>query len=78
MAEAKDFRNADPDPSFPRVDESELPQLEDGQFPPNAITSNERYRFRLCVAKAIETFPEEIEQQWYMARSLYNNPEIPT
>lgn len=78
MPEEKDFRDADPDPAFPPVEDGRLPHVEEGQFPPNARTVNERYRFRLCLAMAMEAYPEEIQQQWYMARSLYNNPEIRT
>jgi len=42
MTDDKDFRDADPDPNIPRVDEDELPHLEDGQFPPNANSPKRR------------------------------------
>lgn len=65
----------DQPPSNP-VDESELPVVMDGQFPPNANTDNERLRFRLCVREARRMFPDEETQVWHAARSLYNNPRV--
>lgn len=62
--------------------EGVLPELDAGQYPPNARTPNERWRFRACVRMAREMFPPvEGEPRdealiWQTSRSLFNNPEV--
>lgn len=73
-----DFRNLDPDPILKIED---LPEVEDGQYPPNAQTKNQRIRYRACLRMARLMFPPEEGQSdealiWQTARSLYDTPEV--
>lgn len=55
------------------ISDSRLPKVEEGQYPPNARTEAERYRFRLCLGIARKTLGAEMDAVvWQMSRSLYN------
>lgn len=68
-----DFRDQPPPEGY---DISALPELYEGQFPPNARTENEKLRFRACWKASHQMFPDSPENAWLAARSLYNSPEI--
>jgi hypothetical protein len=56
-----------------------LPTLEEGQFPPDAISAGDRRRFLLALGIARELMDEQDGPKvWMMARSIYRNPDLPT
>jgi len=62
-------------PQLERIPEEQLPKLEDGQFPPNCESDEDRYRFRLCWGIAQKMMEEDDGPNvWQMARSVYQNP----
>jgi hypothetical protein len=64
---------------LPEITDADLPELDVSQYPPNAVSDEDRKRFRICVAIArFEMEAEDGPDVWQFARSLYNNPNIPT
>jgi hypothetical protein len=58
--------------------DDELPQLEEGQFPPEVRTEEERRRFRLAWGVAEQIFGEDGQPAvWQAARSIYRS-DMPT
>ena len=65
----------EPDSPIP---DSELPELEDGQFPPDVRTDEERRRFRMAWGVADKIFGEDGPAAvWQAARSKYRS-DLPT
>jgi hypothetical protein len=55
----------------------DLPELEPGQFPLDAVTEAKRLRYRTSVGIARILFEGEGERAiWMAARSIYSNPNF--
>ena len=66
-------------PDLTPEDVAALPEVQEGQYPPNCRTEVERIRFRLALGVARKLLQEEGGSSvWHMTRAIYDNPDLPT
>lgn len=59
------------------VTEADLPVVEPGQYPVDAVTDAKKLRFRRALGIAQALFAGDGEEQvWMAAQSMYRNPEL--